>query len=201
MGNKAGKNKATDEDIKYLMSKVEDKSIGGESKFFRLNFNDAGHTKARIQEWQNGEVNDLNKQQFVSMITEFGIMGTPRNFEALFDGFDTDNDNTISIKEFVLLIHFMSDETPEDKIKWAFATYDTNKDGQIDADEMKQYVATICEMMKREGDGAKLAEAVMAKLDANKDGKISQKEAIDACTKDEEICNLFNLSVNKHFHY
>jgi len=201
MGNKAGKNKATDEDIKYLMSKVEDPSIGGESKFFRLNFNDAGHTKARIQEWQNGEVNDLTKAQFVSMVTEFGIMGTPRNFEAMFDGFDTDNDQTISIKEFVLLIHFMSDETPEEKIKWAFTTYDTNKDGQIDAEEMKTYVATICEMMKKEGDGTHLAESVMKKLDTNKDGKISQKEAIDACTKDQEICDLFNLSVNKHFHY
>merc|ERR1711890_133493 len=181
MGNKAGKNKATDEDIKYLMSKVEDPSIGGESKFFRLNFNDAGHTKARIQEWQNGEVNDLTKAQF--------------------DGFDTDNDQTISIKEFVLLIHFMSDETPEEKIKWAFTTYDTNKDGQIDAEEMKTYVATVTEMMRRQGDGAALAEAVMKKLDTNKDGKISQKEAIAACLANEEIANLFNLSVNKMFHY
>ena len=63
------------------------------------------------------------------MVTEFGIMGTPKNFEALFDGFDTDEDGVISLKEFVLLIHVMSDETPEEKIKWAFTTYDENKDG------------------------------------------------------------------------
>ena len=74
----------------------------------------------------------------MSMVTEFGIMGTPKNFEALFDGFDSDDDGVISIKEFVLLVHFMSDEAPGEKIKWAFTTYDTNKDGHIDAEEMKR---------------------------------------------------------------
>ena len=91
-----------------------------------------------LKEWEEGKVNDLNKAQFLSMVTEFGIMGTPKNFEALFDGFDTDEDGVISLKEFVLPIRVMSDETPEDKIKWAFTTYDENKDGFISAEEMKR---------------------------------------------------------------
>jgi len=203
MGNKAGKNKVTAEDMEFLLSKVEDPSGSekGKSAFFRLDFTDSGHTKARIQEWKDGQVNDLNKDQFLSMVTEFGIMGTPKNFEALFEGFDTDGDGVISLKEFVLLIRVMSDDSPEDKIKWAFKTYDENKDGHIDADEMKRYVATVCEMMKRDGDGEELAETVMKKLDANQDGKISQEEAMQACITDEEILRLLNLSVNKHFHY
>jgi len=203
MGNKAGKNKVTEEDMEFLLSKVEDPSgsEAGKSAFFRLDFTDSGHTKARIQEWKDGQVNDLNKDQFLSMVTEFGIMGTPKNFEALFEGFDTDGDGVISLKEFVLLIRVMSDDSPEDKIKWAFKTYDENKDGHIDADEMKRYVATVCEMMKRDGDGEELAETVMKKLDANQDGKISQEEAMQACITDEEILRLLNLSVNKHFHY
>jgi len=203
MGNKAGKNKVTAEDMEFLLSKVEDPSGSeqGKSTFFRLDFTDSGHTKARIQEWKDGQVNDLNKDQFLSMVTEFGIMGTPKNFEALFEGFDTDGDGVISLKEFVLLIRVMSDDSPEDKIKWAFKTYDENKDGHIDADEMKRYVATVCEMMKRDGDGEELAETVMKKLDANQDGKISQEEAMQACITDEEILRLLNLSVNKHFHY
>jgi len=201
MGNKAGKNKVSDEDMDYLMSQVEDKSLGGRSTFYRLNFTDSGHTKERIKEWQEGKVNDLNKNQFLSMITEFGIMGTPKNFEALFDGFDTDEDGVISLKEFVLLIRVMSDESPEAKIRWAFKTYDENKDGFIDAEEAKRYVATVCEMMKREGDGEALAEAIMKKLDANQDGKVSHEEAMHACVTDDELLNLLNLSVNKHFHY
>jgi len=203
MGNKAGKNKVTAEDMEFLLSKVEDPSGSekGKSAFFRLDFTDSGHTKARIQEWKDGQVNDLNKDHFLSMVTEFGIMGTPKNFEALFEGFDTDGDGVISLKEFVLLIRVMSDDSPEDKIKWAFKTYDENKDGHIDADEMKRYVATVCEMMKRDGDGEELAETVMKKLDANQDGKISQEEAMQACITDEEILRLLNLSVNKHFHY
>ena len=44
----------------------------------------------------------------------------------------------ISLKEFLLLIHVMSDETPKDKIKWAFTTYDENKDDFIIAEEMKR---------------------------------------------------------------
>jgi len=201
MGNKAGKNKVTSEDMAYLLSKVEDPSLGTQSEVYRLNFTDSGHTKARIQAWEEGKVNDLNKAQFLSMVTEFGIMGTPKNFEALFDGFDTDGDGVISLKEFVLLMRVMSDESPADKIKWAFTTYDENKDGLIDAEEMKRYVATVCEMMKREGDGEKLAEEVMRKLDANQDGKISHEEAMNACVTDDELLGLLNLSVNKHFHY
>ena len=73
------------------------------------------------------------------MVTEFGIKGSQSNFEALFDGFDTDGDGSISLKEFVLLLRVMSDDTPEDKVKWAFATYDENKDGLIDTHEMKRY--------------------------------------------------------------
>jgi len=201
MGNKAGKNKVTSEDMAYLLSKVEDPSLGTQSEVYRLNFTDSGHTKARIQAWEEGKVNDLNKAQFLSMVTEFGIMGTPKNFEALFDGFDTDGDGVISLKEFVLLMRVMSDESPADKIKWAFTTYDENKDGLIDAEEMKRYVATVCEMMKREGDGEKLAEEVMRKLDANQDGKISHEEAMNACVTDDALLELLNLSVNKHFHY
>ena len=70
-------------------------------------------------------------------------MGTSKNFEALFDGFDTDNDGTISLKEFVLLIRVMSNDASEDKIKWAFKAYDENKDGYIDANEMQRYKGEV----------------------------------------------------------
>ena len=67
--------------------------------------------------------------------------------------------------------------------------------------DIYRYVATVFEMMKREGDGEALAEAILKKLDTNQDGKISQEEAVAACTADPEILRLLNLSVNKHFHY
>merc|ERR1711970_616317 len=201
MGNEAGKNKVTSEDMAYLLSKVEDPSLGTQSDVYRLNFTDSGHTKARIQAWEEGKVNDLNKSQFLSMVTEFGIMGTPKNFEALFDGFDTDGDGVISLKEFVLLMRVMSDESPQDKIRWAFTAYDENKDGFINAEEMKRYISTVCEMMKKAGDGEALADAVMSRLDANQDGKVSHAEAMNACIADEQLLKLLDLSVNTHFHY
>lgn len=201
MGNKAGKNSVSAEDMEFLMSQVQDKSLGTKSAFYRLNFTDSGHTKERIKEWEEGKVDGLKKDQFCSMVTEFGIMGTPKNFDALFDGFDTDGDGVISLKEFVLLIRVMSDDSPQFKIKWAFTTYDENKDGFIDADELKRYIATVCEMMKREGDGEALAETIMRKVDTNQDGKVSHEEAMNACYTNEELLGLLNLSVNKHFHY
>ena len=62
-------------------------------------------------------------------------------------------------------------------------------------------MATVCEMMKRDGDGEQLAEGLLNKLDANQDGKISQAEAINACVTDESLRELLNLSINKHFQY
>ena len=51
MGNKAAKHKVTAEDMEFLMSKVQDPSgtEAGTSTFYKLNFTDSGHTKARIQ--------------------------------------------------------------------------------------------------------------------------------------------------------
>ena len=63
------------------------------------------------------------------------------------------------------------------------------------------FVATVLEMMKREGDGEKLAEELMTKLDPNQDGKVSLEEAKNACVGDDELLGLLNLSVNTHFHY
>ena len=55
--------------------------------------------------------------------------------------------------------------------------------------------------MKGESNGEALAEEVLKKVDANEDGKVSLEEAMNACYGDEELLNLLNLSVNKHFHY
>ena len=49
MGNKAGKNSVSAEDMEFLMSQVQDKSLGTKSTFYRLNFTDSGHTKERIK--------------------------------------------------------------------------------------------------------------------------------------------------------
>ena len=39
----------------------------------------------------------------------------------------------------------------------------------------------VCKMIKREGDGEALSEAVMGKFDTNQDGKVSYEEAINLC--------------------
>ena len=51
-------------------------------------------------------------------------------------------------------------------------------------------------MMKIEGDGEALAEAVMGKLDANQDGKVSNQETMSACVTNQELLNLLNLSTS-----
>ena len=56
-------------------------------------------------------------------------------------------------------------------------------------------------MMKKAGDGEALADAVMSRLDANQDGKVSHAEAMTACIADEQLLKLLDLSVNTHFHY
>ena len=63
MGNNAGKNKVTDEDMEFLMSQVQDKSLGGKSAFYRLNFNDSGHTKDRIKVYDEFWIRVFKKYQ------------------------------------------------------------------------------------------------------------------------------------------
>jgi Ca2+-binding EF-hand superfamily protein len=89
------------------------------------------------------ELRDLNEEQFCEMMTEFKFPGTQENFSAIFKSFDVNKNGMISLQEFMLIVRTLSEDMPEEKIKWAFKTYDANEDGTIDPHEMKRLVAAV----------------------------------------------------------
>jgi len=190
------------EDLKELISKYQEKHP-------QLEF--GPQTREKLQELYNKtenaeELRDLNEDQFCEMMTEFGFPGNKGNFVAIFKSFDANKNGLISLKEFMLIVRIMSEDMPEEKIKWAFKTYDANDDGTIDAHEMKRlvaavylsladYIPSIKEDLKigSDGLGEEKAEELFKKLDLNADGRVSKEEALKACTSDPELAKFLNL--------
>lgn len=192
------------EDLKELISKYQEKHP-------QLEFGENNVTRQKLQALYNKSDNaedlrDLNEDEFCKMMSEFGFPGTSENFAALFKAFDVNKNGLISLKEFMLMVRTLSEDHPEERLKWAFNTFDANDDGTIDAHEMKRLVAAVMIALMdyipsikkdlelgADGLGEKKAEELFKKLDLNADGRVSKEEAMKACAKDPELANFLNV--------
>ena len=104
-------------------------------------------------------------------------------------------------REFVLGLSITSAGSREDRLKWSFRLYDTNKDGVIQVEEMVKVVASIfsvfgdCEA-GNEISTEKMANDIFVKMDVDKDGNVSEEEFIKCCLKENAV---FNMVTNKTF--
>ena len=58
----------------------------------------------------------------------------------VFRMYDTDGDGVISMEEFLLIFHVLSNGSPEENLMKIFRIFDVNNDGTISEAEMKKLV-------------------------------------------------------------
>lgn len=104
-------------------------------------------SKDEIKEWYHEFSKHLPKGQ-----TTLSRMEFIKVYNSLFDGdasafatqvfrtFDTDRDNAVDFKEFILGLCISGSDEPSLKLRWAFKMYDIYGDGFISEDEMVQMI-------------------------------------------------------------
>ncbi|KAL6058532.1 Guanylyl cyclase-activating protein 1 [Balamuthia mandrillaris] len=122
--------------------------------------------------------------------------GTEAMWEELFDAFNTDGDDKIDFKEFVIGLSLVIHGNTEEKLKWAFKLYDLDGNGVLDRNEVVHMFTSVFKarntLQGRQASSSDLsypekADDLFNQMDADKDGKITLDEFMHACLHDEAI--------------
>ena len=128
--------------------------------------------------------------------------------EHVFRSFDKNKDGQIDFREFVISISITSRGTLEQKLQWAFKVYDIDEDGYITRKEMLEIVKAIFKMSRHNSLSNSLSvsedvatpeervDDIIKQLDANMDGKLSEKEFIDGSKNNPDIVSKL-IQVNR----
>lgn len=98
----------------------------------------------------------------------------------VFRAFDRDGDGSIRKDEFLDGVRALVSGSPRDKLAFAFRIHDHDGDGSLDRDELVRMIAiglAESETLERPTQPAEhLADALLAKIDFNKNGRVSFEE-------------------------
>ncbi|XP_065587359.1 calaxin [Cyrtonyx montezumae] len=113
----------------------------------------------------------------------------------VFCTFDRDNDNCISVVEWVEGLSVFLRGTLEERIKYCFKVYDLNGDGYISREEIFQMLKNSLLKQPSEEDpdeGIKdLVDIALKKMDCDHDGKISFADFEEAVKKENLLLEAF----------
>ncbi|CAK9806033.1 Kv channel-interacting protein 4 [Anthophora quadrimaculata] len=121
-------------------------------------------------------------------------LGDPAKYtQIVFNTFDKDKDGIVSFGDLLNEIAFISNGDVEEKLSWIFRFYDLNGDGYITRKEMLIIISAIYEMLHNGQTVQRMVnrhvDKVFEKMDADKDGVISQEEFMNSCKNDIVIQN------------
>jgi Ca2+-binding EF-hand superfamily protein len=117
-------------------------------------------------------------EQFVQCMTSPKMKFSEASARALFNAFDTDGNNQLSLKELGVGFSKLSDGSVDDRLLLLFQAYDTDRSGWLDARE-------LAHMIRVAGgggaeDASRIAASVMRSADANADARLDFMEFRDA---------------------
>ena len=122
----------------------------------------------------------------------------------IFRMYDTNNDNHIDFREFMMVLYILSKGSPEQNLEQIFRIFDINNDHEISRSEMKKIVKDLFallstkELQTVEND-AKMADDAFTEMDVDKDGKVTKEEFIQACLSHEKISSMMALKITDIF--
>ena len=140
--------------------------------------------KSVIADCSSGRMDIVEFKKMYSMMYPNGV--EDKYVEHVFRSFDTNGDNEVDFREFMVSLSVTSRGTIEQKLEWAFNVYDINGDGFITQNEMLEILSAMHNMTGNTESGIKnvnttkvVIDDIFKQLDKDKDGKISMKEFVE----------------------
>merc|ERR1711983_232556 len=143
----------------------------------------------------------ITKRDFRHMMQAcFPDMDTAKLQEHIFRMYDTNCDNQIDFREFMIVLYVMSNGTPEANLKQIFRIFDINNDGTVSQKELIRLVKDLFHLFKKEDNPDKASQEALAikafkEMDADENGKVTQDEFVEACLNQETISKMLALKV------
>jgi len=140
--------------------------------------------KSVIADCSSGRMDIVEFKKIYSMMYPNGV--EDKYVEHVFRSFDTNGDNEVDFREFMVSLSVTSRGTIQQKLEWAFNVYDIDGDGFITQNEMLEIFSAMHNMIGNKENCTKhvnrikvVIDDIFKQLDKNKDGKISMKEFVE----------------------
>ena len=144
--------------------------------------------------------------------TIFGQMPSviPDYFERIFEMFDTDHNDTMSLDEFLLVCGVTYHGSYEQKIRLTFKLYDKDNSGALDKEELREMMVSVVkvgmnlrEVEKGNAAGIEIPEELLSEiiresdeilelLDDDKSGTLDIDEVLEGCALNKNILKIFS---------
>ena len=196
MGNTDGKLKSKELETLRIDTEFTDNELKEWYQWYRGILLDMPNGKMDVEEFKK-----IYNRMFPSGVDD-------KYAEHVFRSFDQNKDGQIDFREFVISISITSRGTIEQKLQWAFKVYDIDEDGYITRKEMLEIVKAIFKMSRHNSLSNSLSvsediatpeervDDIIKQLDANMDGKLSEKEFIDGSKNNPDIASKL-IQVNR----
>ncbi|XP_055032472.1 recoverin b [Misgurnus anguillicaudatus] len=145
----------------------------------------------------------IGQEQFERIYASFFPDADPKAYaQHVFRSFDANSDGTLDFKEYIVALHLTSSGKTVEKLEWAFALYDVDRNGTITKNEIHEIVKSIFNMISKEDQKnlpddentpEKRTDKIWAFFGKKENGKISEGEFIQGVMENKNILRLIQF--------
>ncbi|KAH9529974.1 Kv channel-interacting protein 4 [Dermatophagoides farinae] len=144
----------------------------------------------------------VREDSFKHIYSQFFPKGADVNQYAhyVFNTFDPERTGIVTFTDFVIGLSVLSRGTIQDKLKWIFSLYDVNCDGVISKDDLSRVIISVYDLLGKsvqpqvdESTYKQHIDRVFKKLDLNNDGIVTYEIFVEACKKDDDLLQSFDV--------
>ncbi|XP_043912225.1 recoverin [Protopterus annectens] len=149
----------------------------------------------------------ITKQEFENIYASFFPDADPKAYaQHVFRSFDSNNDNTLDFKEFIIALHMTSSGKANQKLEWAFALYDVDGNGTISKNEVLEMITAIFKMInpgdlkqlpEDENTPEKRTDKIWTFFGKKEKDKLTEGEFIHGIMNNKEILRLIQYEPQK----
>ncbi|XP_028821411.1 recoverin b [Denticeps clupeoides] len=145
----------------------------------------------------------IRQEQFEAIYASFFPDADPKAYaQHVFRSFDSDSNGTLDFREYIIALHLTSCGMMVQKLEWAFALYDVDRNGSITKNEIQEIVKSIFNMISKEAQmnlpddentPEKRADKIWAFFGKQENDRITEGEFIQGVMENEHVLRLIQF--------